>query len=176
MQATSNVSSSGSLNETALPTSTVPGRTHTDAGFPGSLLRSCRRLPLCRCGSQLRETRPADPVTRLVVNLPEDRRLTGAAESFANPIALSPDGRHLVYSAMQDHLLQLYVRDMDRFDERPIPGTAGGTSPFFSPDGAWVGFYANGTLQKVPLAGGLPVTICEVPAFRGTGNPLGHER
>ena len=119
--------------------------------------------------SQLRETRPADPVTRLVVNLPEDRRLTGAAESFANPIALSPDGRHLVYSAMQDHLPQLYVRDMDRFDERPIPGTAGGTSPFFSPDGAWVGFYANGTLQKVPLAGGLPVTICEVPAFRGTG-------
>jgi serine/threonine-protein kinase len=120
--------------------------------------------------SQLRRTGPAtDFVTRLVVTLPEDRRLTGAAQSFAVPIALSPDGRRLVYSAVRDQRPQLYIRDMDRFDEEPIPGTEGATSPFFSPDGAWVGFFANGRLQKVPLAGGAPVNICEIPAYRGTG-------
>lgn len=43
----------------------------------------------------------------------------------------------------------------------PIRGTEGAGYPFFSPDGEWVGFFADGKLKKVALAGGLPVTLCD---------------
>ncbi len=114
-------------------------------------------------------TRPAQSVTRLTVTLPEDQRLTGEPETASIPFALSPDGSRLVYSAGRDEQTQLYVRDMDGFEERPIAGTEGATSPFFSPDNAWVGFFADGKFQKVSLAGGAPITICEAPNYMGNG-------
>ena len=43
----------------------------------------------------------------------------------------------------------------------PIDGTRGAQAPFFSPDGQWIGFFANDTLQKVPVSGGPPVKICD---------------
>ena len=65
---------------------------------------------------------------------------------------------------------QLYVRRMDRLNATPIEGTDRAESPFFSPDGQWVGFWqagpdslgrlALGELKKVPLAGGPVVTVC----------------
>ena len=48
---------------------------------------------------------------------------------------------------------------MDGLEAQPIPGTEGGTTPFFSPDGQWVGFSAGGKLKKILLSGGAPVTL-----------------
>src|SRR6185295_16557161 len=78
-------------------------------------------------------------------------------------IALSPDGRTLVFRAARDAGGQLFVRPLDRLEAAPIPGTEGANSPFFSPDGAWIGFWANGELRKVPLAGGPASAISKVP-------------
>ena len=36
----------------------------------------------------------------------------------------------------------------------------GGRSPFFSPDGQWVGFWQDGQLKKVSITGGAPVALC----------------
>ncbi len=73
-------------------------------------------------------------------------------------MALSPDGTRLVYVAN----LQLYLREMDQLEAAPIRGTdLTPTTPFFSPDGQWVGFYADGNLRKVSVTGGAPVTLCE---------------
>ena len=83
-----------------------------------------------------------------------------------NPLALSPDGNRLVYAAQRGDTSQLYLRDLERFEATPIPGTEGGTTPFFSPDGRWVGFVADGTeLHKVLLdeGGGTPLTIARLP-------------
>jgi serine/threonine-protein kinase len=55
------------------------------------------------------------------------------------------------------------MRPLDELAARPLPGTEGANSPFFSPDGRWLGFYANGLLKKVSVAGGVPLTICEAP-------------
>ncbi len=44
-----------------------------------------------------------------------------------------------------------------------MPGTEGAQIPFFSPDGQWVGFFADGKLQKVSVAGGAALTICDFP-------------
>ena len=79
------------------------------------------------------------------------------------PLALSPDGMHLAYVAKRAGSTQLFLRALDRFESRALPGTEGAITPFFSPDGQWVGFFTEDRrLQKVSVAGGSPVTICDV--------------
>jgi Tol biopolymer transport system component len=75
-----------------------------------------------------------------------------------NPsLAISPDGMKVVFETAG----RLYIRSLDGFNSVPIPGTEGCNEPFFSPDGAWLGFVRGNALMKVPLAGGTPVKIAE---------------
>ena len=53
----------------------------------------------------------------------------------------------------------LYLRSLDNYEPTRVPGSAGASSPFFSPDGRFVAFCANGRLEKAPVAGGEPQTI-----------------
>jgi WD40-like Beta Propeller Repeat len=48
-----------------------------------------------------------------------------------------------------------------------MPGTKGGTWPFWSPDGQQVAFFANGKLKRVDLAGAPAITICDAKDGRG---------
>ncbi len=85
--------------------------------------------------------------------------------------ALSPDGRTLVYAGRQGDKGQLYLRSLDQAESKPmqgaeVPGISEG-SPFFSPDGAWVAFFAEGKLKKAPRAGGPPVVLSDAPSGRG---------
>jgi serine/threonine protein kinase len=82
-------------------------------------------------------------------------------------IALSPDGSSLVYSGEQNGKSQLFIRSLDSFDARPIPGTEGAYSPFFSPDGQSIAFFASNTLRKTSLTGGQPVTLTEARNSQG---------
>ena len=78
-------------------------------------------------------------------------------------VAISPDGRRVVYRSSSG----LYLRDMENLEPRMIPGTEQASSPFFSPDGRWLAFFAEGKLKKVALSGGAPVTLAEAPDNRG---------
>jgi serine/threonine-protein kinase len=72
-----------------------------------------------------------------------------------------------VYVARQGGTQQLYLRAMDSLEAKPIPDTEGGASPFFSPDGQWVGFFAGGKLKKVPVSGGGALTLAGAARPRG---------
>jgi serine/threonine-protein kinase len=89
-----------------------------------------------------------------------------ANDGFGRPsktdLTFSPDGSVLVFSGVVGSALQLYRRALDQSEAVPIPGTEGGTGPFFSPDGRWIGFYAQGALRKVSTNGGPAVTICKL--------------
>ncbi len=116
-------------------------------------------------GNVLRAPRPPTrPVARFVVPLPPTERL---ALGLFTAIALAPDGSRLVYVANHAGTTQLYVRAIDRFEVTPIAGTEAASSPFFSPDGQSVGFFAEGKLKKVSLSGGAPLTLCSAPVNRG---------
>ena len=100
-------------------------------------------------------------MTRFPLLLPADQQLTYTGRHV---VALSPDGTRLVYTANQ----QLYLRPMDQLAATPIRGTEGGSrSPFFSPDGQWVGFWVGGQLRKVSVNGGAPVALCEAAILLG---------
>ena len=84
-------------------------------------------------------------------------------------MALSPDGGVLAFVARQNagERSQLYVRRLEQLQATPLSGTVGATSPFFSPDGQWIGFFADGKLKKISVNGGAAVTLCDAPAGRG---------
>ncbi len=68
---------------------------------------------------------------------------------------LAPDGRQLAWVGWSaDGVSSLWVRRLGEWQERQLPGTAGAAQPFWSPDGRWLGFFADGKLKKVPVAGG----------------------
>jgi Tol biopolymer transport system component/predicted Ser/Thr protein kinase len=96
------------------------------------------------------------PVLRLTITLPPGEQLA-ALDSPA--IALSPDGTQLAYVAIRGGSRQIYLRALDNLESRPIGGTEGGNSPFFSPDGQWLGFFASGKLKKVSVSGGAAVIL-----------------
>ncbi|MDF1502376.1 protein kinase [Roseisolibacter sp. H3M3-2] len=75
--------------------------------------------------------------------------------------ALSPDGAFLVFRHPLKGPGQLYVKRRDEVVARPLAGTEGGSGPFFSPDGAWIGFFANGQMRRVPSGGGTPLRLAE---------------
>ena len=102
---------------------------------------------------------PAAPVRRLTMTLSRSQRLAGLD---LTPMTFSRDGKRLAYVATAGGREQLYIRDMDSFEAKALNGTEGARSPFFSPDGQWVGFFTTDRLKKVSVSGGPPVTLSRV--------------
>ena len=77
-------------------------------------------------------------------------------------LTFSPDGYHIVFCGESGDppISQLYLRALDSENAEPLVGTEGAIGPFFSPDGKWIGFWADGELKKLPITGGPASTIC----------------
>ena len=88
-------------------------------------------------------------------------------------LVVSPDGRRIVYRTLVGATSKLVVRDVNQLEGRVLDGTDGARSPFFSPDGQWVAFFAANFLKKVAIAGGPPQTICPTSGSAGSGGPRG---
>jgi len=103
--------------------------------------------------------RPRDPafppaVLRYAMTLPDS---LAWREVDGETIGVAPDGSAFVYVSRTG----LMLRSGDRLDPMPVPGGRRGVSPFFSPDGRWVGFLAEGHLMKVQLDGGAPIVVAD---------------
>jgi len=111
---------------------------------------------------------PVGPVIRSSLVLPAGIEL----DSDNASIALSPDGSTLAYAANEHGgPLKLWIRPLTGLAAQPLAGTENATYPFWSPDGRYVGFFADHKLKKVPAAGGAVVTLC--PADEGRGAEWG---
>ncbi len=84
-------------------------------------------------------------------------------KSSFGQIAVSPDGRHLAFTAATGGNVQLWVRALDSTEARALAGTQGATFPFWSPDSRFIGFFADGRLKKIEATGGPVQTLCDVP-------------
>jgi serine/threonine-protein kinase len=105
------------------------------------------------------------PLSRLSFTLPaaadldilDDRQM----------LALSRDGRLVVFKAREGGVGRLYARRLDEAAAVPIQGTEDAADLFLSPDSEWVAFTSNGKLRKVPLHGGASITLCDSGQGRG---------
>ena len=93
-----------------------------------------------------------------------------------NSVAISQDGRRLVYVGLDKSSSHLYVRNLADINTRSVPGTERADEPFFSPDGKWLAFFASGELKRIPVDGGSSLTIAAnvVPraSLWATGNRI----
>jgi Tol biopolymer transport system component/aminoglycoside phosphotransferase (APT) family kinase protein len=80
-------------------------------------------------------------------------------------LALSEDGRlQAVVAADESSTPQLLLRSVDQIEPRVLAEAAGANSPFFSPDGAWIGFFRDNGLFKIAVSGGPPIPLASVTA------------
>ena len=103
------------------------------------------------------EPQPLAPAARFYHELPDGQAFTRDGRPL---VAVSPDGRQIVYVAND----QLYLRNLNEMEARPIQGTdEDPANPFFSPGGEWVGYYStsDSQLKKISTIGGASVTLCD---------------
>lgn len=102
--------------------------------------------------------------------------------SGGGQIAIAPGGKALAYqdsstSAGSGGVPAIWVRDLTLSESRMLPGTEGGSNPFWSPNGRYIGFFADNKLKKIEVAGGSPQTLCDLGgigvATGGTWGPNG---
>jgi serine/threonine protein kinase len=87
--------------------------------------------------------------------------------SFSGSLALSPDGRNLAFIAASGGTTSLWLRSLASPSPQAQSGTEGAVHPFWSPDGRWVAFFAQGKLKKIEASGGSPQTLCDAADSRG---------
>jgi Tol biopolymer transport system component len=114
----------------------------------------------------------AVPAMRYVLQQSPERlvtRLDIVVPAGTDPlsVALSPNGRQLAFVATDEAVSRLWVRALDELVARSLPSTDSATYPFWAPDGRTIGFFAEGKLKRIDLAGGVSQIITDAPAGRG---------
>jgi len=112
-------------------------------------------------------TAPEIP-TRVIPSVRFAMPITLVERRPVNPmLALSPDGIGLVYAAERAGKRQLFLRAMDQLNAVPLDGTESASGVFFSPDGRWIGFFADGRMRRMAITGGASTVICAAPGGQG---------
>ena len=117
-------------------------------------------------GFVLRAPKPPQPMPamRLIAEIGVDASLYTSLPSAI----LSPDGTRLAFVASDaDQKRRIYVRSLNQLQATALSGTQNAHNPFFSPDGQWIGFFADGKLKKISVQGGAAVTLCDAADDRG---------
>ena len=116
--------------------------------------------------SLVRSVAPAYSI-RSFIPAPDDVSFIFVGDA-AGPPVLSLDGKNLAFvAAKANEAPQIYVRPLGSLDARQLSGTENAWSPFWSPDGRRIGFFAEGKLKVIDLQGGTPVSVAGAPNGRG---------
>ena len=115
---------------------------------------------------------PPRPVIRYSMGLPSTQAMRQGIVGVN--LAISPDGRRIVYLGPGEGGDELWVRERDRLDATPLTGTTGATNPFFSPDGERIAYTVNANqLKVVSVSGGPPVALTPPAGGSGGGGAWG---
>lgn len=110
-----------------------------------------------------RKPSPVEPIplTKLSVLMPPDSRNAG-------PVALSHNGRKLVFTAINgDGSKSLWIRNLESLESKPIAGTEDAVSGFWSPDDRFLAFFTQSKLKKIQVGGGPAENLWDVSGAKG---------
>jgi eukaryotic-like serine/threonine-protein kinase len=173
------VAETGAAARAALPVAGHAGRGRLALGsaavFAGLLAGIAATMLVARLGNRRPVERPREVTRAFVSIVPAEHlqarstdRTTTEGRPSRTAMVWSPDGRTIMFTAVQGDRQQLYRRGLDQLAATPIPDTEGASGPFFSPDGRWVGFWSAGALKKTSVDGSGPATtICSTPMVFG---------
>jgi Tol biopolymer transport system component len=105
----------------------------------------------------------AAPVTRFALTPIGAAALS--VDQQSRDLAITPDGRHIVYKGAGGVGALLFVRALDQLEPTPLAGLGNPRGPFLSPDGQWIGFFDPGApvrLKKVAITGGPALQLCSM--------------
>ncbi len=110
-----------------------------------------------------RETSP--PSMQLALTIPPNLSFSSPPASVVAPqLATSPDGRHVVFAASPSGgQPMLWLRRLGDAQPQALAGTEGAIYPFWSPDSRSLGFFTQGRLKVIDLAGGPARTLSDSP-------------
>jgi eukaryotic-like serine/threonine-protein kinase len=149
----------GAFETSAPPTRAPSPRQGTRLGWTvaaaGVLAAAVLAIPAVR---YFDETLPAREM-RVEINT--------AATDDPISLAISPDGRQVVFVASGDGASRLWLRSLASTTAQPLPGTEGAAYPFWSPDSHSIGFFASGRLYRIDIGAGPPQALTAAPAGRG---------
>ena len=114
-------------------------------------------------------TAPAAQVVRASILPPAESTFYIAAWN-PGPVAVSPDGKKMVFSVQEGSgTVRLYVQTLDSGEAVALPGTESAAYPFWAPDSRWIGFFTDvdQTLKKIDTTGGPPISICKASNGKG---------
>jgi eukaryotic-like serine/threonine-protein kinase len=115
-------------------------------------------------GFVLRTPKPPQPM-QLSADIGADAKID---IGHGPAVVLSPDDARLAFVASgPEQTRRIYVRPLDGLQATALSGTENAETPFFSPDGRWLGFFADRKLKKISIEGGAAVTLCDVAYARG---------
>ncbi len=110
--------------------------------------------------------RPAssDGVAHVSIALPDGVEVGGGN---VLPVAITRDGTRVAFVGARDGKHRIFVRALGEPEAKALEGTEGGDSPFFSSDGKWLAFFAEGKLRKIAVGGAGLQTLADAPFPRG---------
>ncbi|HQZ16747.1 MAG TPA: protein kinase [Vicinamibacteria bacterium] len=107
---------------------------------------------------------PTGAIAHLSVALPPGDEVMA---TDLNPLAVSADGTRIAYVGLHEGKNQIYLRNLGEAASKALDGTEGAESPFFSPDGQWLAFFAGAKLRKIAVGGAALQDLAEAPFQRG---------
>jgi eukaryotic-like serine/threonine-protein kinase len=87
----------------------------------------------------------------------------------ARDMAAAPNGHTLAVVGYQETARKnvIWLYEVGAREAKNLSDTEGADFPFWSPDGKFLGFFADGKLKKLEVAGGTVQTLCDAPSGRG---------
>jgi hypothetical protein len=135
-------------------------------GLVWSLAATLALIGLVAIAAYWRSSTTPQPVWKSQLMPPPQTSFDVATFGGGN-MAISHDGRQLAFVGQGPKSSQLWVQSLDQPVARPLPGTDEASYPFWSPDGRYIAFFANGRLKRIAAAGGPTETICDAANARG---------
>jgi serine/threonine protein kinase len=112
------------------------------------------------------ENRSQPPVVRAFLPAPEGATFDFVGDSSGPPV-VSSDGTRIAFCARINEISSVWVQSLDSGAARKLDGTEKAIDPFWSHDGAFIGFFADGKLKKISSSGGAATVLADAPNPRG---------